>query len=450
MSKTEKTSVQEVDLENLDDLFADAGSIMTSGEGDEPASDKKKSIFSRGNPDAAFIDNIDKNPNPAADLDNQGGEEGGEANEPNPGVNGEEDNPNPNPNQDNPDFLSQPGGSEEDNEGGAGDNLDSDDDKNKGGRPTALVSATKALMEKGILKPFQNDKGEDEPIDNYTAKDFQELLEANFEQQRTELEKSVPEQFYNSLPQELQDIYAYVANGGTDIKGILLDAANRHEVAEIDVTKPQGQKDAIRTYLYATGYGTPEEIEDEIFSLEDRGELEKKANQFKPKLDAMQEQIVQQRVAEQKAQATKRKEQSKKYVENVYGTLEKGELNGIALDENVQNMLYVGLTQSNYPSVSGKQTNMLGHLLEKYQWKEPRHDLVAEALWLLADPEGYRETVKNTVKKDVNTETVRKLKTEQQSGKSTGSHVQESNSEGAGRSVKKAGIPKPSRSFFKR
>ena len=76
-------------------------------------------------------------------------------------------------------------------------------------------------------------------------------------------------------------------------------------------------------------------------------------------------------------------------------------------------MLYNGLVQPNYPSISGKPTNMLGHLLEKYQYVEPRHDLIAEALWLLADPEGYKSKIKDQGKVAATEKTVRQLKTEQ-------------------------------------
>jgi hypothetical protein len=64
----------------------------------------------------------------------------------------------------------------------------------------------------------------------------------------------------------------------------------------------------------------------------------------------------------------------------------------------VQGLLFSGLVQPNYPSISGKPTNLLGHLLEKYQFVEPRHDLIAEALWLLADPNGYKGKVKRSRK----------------------------------------------------
>jgi hypothetical protein len=76
-------------------------------------------------------------------------------------------------------------------------------------------------------------------------------------------------------------------------------------------------------------------------------------------------------------------------------------------------MLYTGLVQPNYPSISGKPTNMLGHLLEKYQFVEPRHDLIAEALWLLADPEGYKSKIQEKGTKAATEKTVRMLKTEE-------------------------------------
>jgi hypothetical protein len=117
------------------------------------------------------------------------------------------------------------------------------------------------------------------------------------------------------------------------------------------------------------------------------------------------------------------------------------------LDNRTQNMLYAGLVQSNYPSVSGKQTNMLGHLLEKYQWVEARHDLIAEALWLLADPDGYKSNIKTSVEKDVTEKTMRTLKTEQ----ATKSVSTPDTSRSSGSNTKRAsGVQRPRRNFFGR
>jgi hypothetical protein len=51
--------------------------------------------------------------------------------------------------------------------------------------------------------------------------------------------------------------------------------------------------------------------------------------------------------------------------------------------------------------------------LEKYQFVEPRHDLIAEALWLLQDPEGYRNKIKVQGSNESVEKTVKTLKTEE-------------------------------------
>ena len=88
-------------------------------------------------------------------------------------------------------------------------------------------------------------------------------------------------------------------------------------------------------------------------------------------------------------------------------------------------MLYHGLVQPNYPSVSGKSTNLLGHLLEKYQFVEPNYPLIAEALWLLADPNGYKSKIMEKGAQSAVEKTVRKLMTEQANSGGTSLGVQE-------------------------
>jgi hypothetical protein len=127
----------------------------------------------------------------------------------------------------------------------------------------------------------------------------------------------------------------------------------------------------------------------------------------------MQEEMVARKLAEQEQKKEMQQHQAKAYQENVYNTLASGELGGLKLDKKVQGLLFSGLVQPNYPSISGKPTNMLGHLLEKYQFVEPRHDLIAEALWLLADPEGYKGKIKEQGGKQATEKTVRQLKTEE-------------------------------------
>ena len=86
----------------------------------------------------------------------------------------------------------------------------------------------------------------------------------------------------------------------------------------LDPTNEQHQAEIARQYLTATRFGTPEEIQEEIETWADSDRLEKKANQFKPKLDAMQEQIVQQKLAEQEQLKAQHKKMQQKLIWIMY------------------------------------------------------------------------------------------------------------------------------------
>ena len=127
----------------------------------------------------------------------------------------------------------------------------------------------------------------------------------------------------------------------------------------------------------------------------------------------MQEEIVQYHVAEQEQKKAQQEQAAHAYTQNVFEALRPAEINGLKLDKKTQASLYTGLVQPQYPSISGRPTNQLGHLLEKYQFVEPNYPLIAEALWLLSDPEGYRSTLTKQGKNAAVEQTVRQLKTEQ-------------------------------------
>lgn len=333
------------------------------------------------------------------------------------------------------------------NEIGAGaHNEESEEEKKNGGRPKmdkeALLELTKKLIEKKQLIPFDDDK----PLEKYTLADFEELYEANDRAKSEKLEKEVPVKFFDSLPEKLKSAAAYVANGGKDLEGMFKALADVEETAKLDPATESGQEAIARRYLQSIKMGTPEEIEAQINEWKDHEILDKKAVQFKPKLDALQESYVAYKLQEQEDLRKQQQEQANKYMKNVYEVLEPGELNGLKLDKKTQSMLYAGLVQPNYPSVSGKQTNLLGHLLEKYQWVEPNHSLIAEALYLLADPEGYKAKLREGGKKEAVAATARALKTEE-GKKIPGSPGEEEVDD----KKKEYRLPRPSgSSFFKR
>jgi hypothetical protein len=291
--------------------------------------------------------------------------------------------------------------------------ISQEEDAGNKGRPkvdkSGLAELASKMIEEGSLVPFDDDK----PLEDYTTKDFRELFEANFQERENAVRENTPKEFFQALPEELQIAAKYVADGGTDLKGLFRTLAHVEEMRDLDPYDENDQVVIARQYLYATNFGTADEIESEIEDWMDMGRLEKKAQQFKPKLDRMQEEIIERQLADQEIKREQQAQAAKQYQDNVYNTLSAGELGGIKLDRKVQGMLFSGLVQPSYPSISGKPTNLLGHLLEKYQFVEPRHDLIAEALWLLADPDGYKNKMKDQGSRQATEKAVRQLKTEQ-------------------------------------
>jgi hypothetical protein len=375
----DSTTVGQVDV-NIDELFGMPGaeSVMLPSEGSDD--NKQTSVFSKPKDvDTTFLDK------PAAKA-------GDDSSDNNTKVSAAEVD----------DAISQ-----------LDDMISQEEETGNKGRPkvdkSGLSELAMKMIEEGTLIPFDDDK----PLEEYTTKDFRELFEANFQERENKVRQDTPREFFQSLPEELQIAAKYVADGGTDLKSLFRTLAQVEEVVQLDPSNEYDQAEIARQYLYATQFGTPEEIEAEIEDWNDLGKLEQKANQFKPKLDLMQEEIIARQLAEQEARKEQQAAQAKMYTDNVYNTLSKGEIGGVKLDRKVQSLLYSGLVQPNYPSISGKPTNMLGHLLEKYQFVEPRHDLIAEALWLLADPDGYKGKIKEQGSKKTVEDTVRKLKTEE-------------------------------------
>jgi len=406
---TVNSNVETLDV-NLDEIFngAPSGSDITLPTEDESKPNilsglSKKADFSFADADDDGVDNLDAKVEAKADapdasstetLDELVGEKKGEVKE------------------DANDIL---------------DALDEESDediekKEKRGRKSisGISDVFDKLVKSEKIVPFDDGKS----FDEYTGKDWEELIEANLEERANQVRRETPKQFFASLPEELQVAARYVADGGTDIKGLFNTLGSVEETKSLSIKSESDQETIIKEYLGATGYGTSDEIDEEIEIWKDLGKLEKQAAKFKPKLDKMQEKIVLKKLEEQDLKKKQQEHASKQYMTNVYETLKEGNLGDIKVDRKTQAMLYNGLVQPSYPSVSGKNTNLLGHLLEKYQFVEPNYTLISEALWLLSDPAGYKAKVMDKGAQKSVESTVRKLKTASASNSASSLGVQ--------------------------
>ena len=391
------TTVEEVEFENIDELLGipSASVVMT------PDKDEKNSILDNGKIDIDFLDEIPEN-EPIEDEETQ--TKVVEA------------------------LVDAPFKEEE-----------AEAPKNKGGRPSlskdAMIEAASRLVDKGVIQPFDDGK----KLEQYTVDDFEELIQANIEQKLAATAESAPVELFKQLPEEVQAVVHYALNGGNDTKSVFQQLSKAQETFDLDITKEEDQEIIARQYLNVTSFGTAEEIEDEINVIKDRGDLEKYSTRYKPKLDAKQAQVIEQRLAQQEQLKVRKQEAQKHYQNNVYDALNQKDLNGIPLNNKIQTMLFYGLTDSSkYQDSKGNNTNALGYLLEQHQFgKNANPSLVAEALWLLADPDDYRNSVKRIGQNEEVVSTARKLRT------SEGGKITSSTGIGEKQSSGKRTKPKP-------
>ena len=98
------------------------------------------------------------------------------------------------------------------------DNIDVEETTETRGRKkiSGIADVFEKLIKDDKIIPFDDDKA----LEDYSAKDWQELIQANLEEKANAVRRETPRQFFESLPRELQAAAKYVADGGTDMRGL--------------------------------------------------------------------------------------------------------------------------------------------------------------------------------------------------------------------------------------
>lgn len=400
MTNTKNNSeTKVVEVESLDEILGTAASVAISG------GDSKPNFFAKNETETAFLDKPGEAESGASNDDDEEQDDTiVNTDTPQDENTTVDETPKVEVTKDIVDeILGEPGVENEE---------DYDDDSkssNKGGRKPAMVETLTKLVNNKSIELFEDQQD----LSTYTNDDMVELIEANITKRVAETAKNAPLDMFKRLDPKIQDLVAFQLNGGKDISSVLKVVSQSQEITELDVTKERDQERIVREWFRSTGSYNEDELEDEISSIMDRGDLEKKATQFKPKLDDKQALIMKKKLDEQE-KARERAEQAKeKWGETIFHNLNKPDLNGIPLSNKVQTMLYHGLTDNTtYQDRNGSPTNALGHFIEEYQYGENANpSILAEALWLMANPAEYRQHVLSLGKKQTQTETFRNLKT---------------------------------------
>jgi len=266
----------------------------------------------------------------------------------------------------------------------------------KKSQPTSSEINTQinSLIEEGVLFGFDDDKFEVK-----TTEELKELLVANKEEWKRQVLEEEYEKDFAGLPYEMQYAVEYVKKGGTDMKALFKALSETQEVQTLDPEK--NPKDVSRAYLEATNFGTEEEITEQVEEWDDLGLLEKKAKSFKPKLDKIAEQKIQEKLKEQDEINAQQQQLAQKYYSSIQETLKAKKINDIELDAKEQEAAYKVLTENIYTSTrTGAATNFLGKFLEDITWNKPNYELMVElALWA-KDPNAFKEKLKKIGKEE--------------------------------------------------
>lgn len=296
------------------------------------------------------------------------------------------------------------------------------DEVKKPGRPPKVSEELNfdinSFFEDETLSPFEDD------VPVKTVKDLKELIIGNRDFAVEEARTKALDEYKATFPDSVRKIMDYVENGGSDFDNFLKALGKTREITDLDVENDT--KEIIRQYYSLQDY-TPQEIEEEIESLLDLGEdkLKQTAARLKPRLDKMQDEIVEQQLEVQKQYKAQQDNAQRYFVKNVVDTLKKGSLGSLKLSREEQNDVYKALIEERYETPMGGVTNRLGAILDKIQFSDqPDYALLAKITMYASDPEAFEKKIREEIKKDVTAESIRKIKqTQQGSGKSS-THVE--------------------------
>lgn len=230
------------------------------------------------------------------------------------------------------------------------------------------------------------------PVADYlkklSNKDLQSILDSNWKVKEDELRSSVPKEFYEALPDPVKDVAEYAAAGGNDWAGFF-QAKNRVEqIKQYDPTNEDHHAPIVKTYLRETTQLTESQIDEQVQEWAEGGKLEKKAQDFKAPLDAIQKQRTDAYIQQAEQQRKKEEEIAMFYADNVYKALEDGQLAGVKLDKKLLTDLEHGLLGTAPGPWSGRPMNLLGSVIEQHQFIEPNYKAIAMMTWMGLDMEG--------------------------------------------------------------
>lgn len=256
-------------------------------------------------------------------------------------------------------------------------------DKKQNASKTKIPAGTEDFLS-DLLTPEQKKELLEIKDKDKIAEKTKQFIKENIE----DIKKETLVSFYDSLPEEAQLLIQYILNEGTDVKDFMKTLID----GTVD-TDRMSDEDVVREYFKSKNF-SDQDIEDEIRLYKEKGVLGQKASKYRSEIENMSDNRLKEKIKEQEEIKKRKQEYTKWYAEELKKTLE-------SFPANVRSDIAVGLLNSDKRSLSGHKINELYYLLEEYQIRKPDLKRVAEALWLLKDPDGFKNNIKETFKNEI-------------------------------------------------
>lgn len=282
-----------------------------------------------------------------------------------------------------------------------------------------LRAIADSLVKDGVIVPYEDNQD----VKTYSSDEIKSLIKDNLEYIRKQVAAEAIEKFFDDLPYEVQDIILYYMGGGKDVKGMLREIFESKNVEEIDVSDDSGAEYIVRKYLKDVENMKDDEVEEELKAYKESNILKNRAAKYKDRLISIRNEEIEKKKKEQESVAEKKRKMYEEFVKNVNDQISKYQPFVADIPSDVIDSIRRGLINNDFDSVTGVKTNILGNLIEKHLITSPNIRLVAEAVYLLMDPENYKKNVYDRIRSQVLSEERSKLKESVSKSISPDTHV---------------------------
>lgn len=264
----------------------------------------------------------------------------------------------------------------------------------------------KELIEKNVLLPWEGEEVK-------TTQDLIDLIQENMEHKLTEVNNNIFEDKLQSLPPQYQSIIKHGLNGGQDIQSLMESWVRVEKTFNTDINTEEGQEGVVKQYLLETGYGSEAMIDKDIQTWKDLGVLKEKAEAFKPVLEESQIRKVHALEQEQMIKAQQEQQFHEYHLNTINQMLTSFKLEGMELDRETKANLFDAAQPRYQSQITGKPVDTLEAIIEELKYGQNQDPaLYLELMYHAADPEGFKENIKTSIKSSIAQERRRTLQTQ--------------------------------------